>query len=266
MGTATLKRRRIASSLARMMFAASASAALAVTNATVARAQVAESDFVLIQPGTFRMSDADNGTVHTVTLTKRFWMQKTEVTQAQWMAVMGSNPSHFKACGPTCPVESVGFNDAQTFIAQLNRRSSGKNYRLPTEAEWEYAARAGTTGDFGTPGAVTLGGWIGRNSGGTTHPVGRLRPNAWGLYDMVGNVWEWVFDWYADYPEWPVTDPTGPLFGYRHVFRGGAWSDSVSGARSAARTNASADTRDSRCGFRLAKTAQNMKAIFGTLH
>jgi formylglycine-generating enzyme required for sulfatase activity len=232
-------------------------AAIAARVPEAAGAQVADSDFVFIRPGTFQMGDAREGPVHEVTLTHGFWMQKTEVTQAQWMAVMGSNPSYFKACGRACPVDNVGYQDAQQFIATLNARS-GKHYRLPTEAEWEYAARAGTTGDFGTPGPVTSGGWITDNSGNTTHPVGRLRPNAWGLYDMEGNVWEWVNDWYGPYPSGPVTDPAGPASGYYRVLRGGSWDSNAADARSAFRfakpDNAPPAGYHFR-GFRLARSA-----------
>lgn len=219
-----------------------------------ARAQLADSDFVFVQPGTFQMGDSAWGPIHAVTIAHALWMQKTEVTQAQWTAVMGRNPSHFKDCGATCPVESVSYDDVQTFIAKLNGRS-GKRYRLPTEAEWEYAARAGSTGDFGPPGAVTTSGWMIDNSGGTTHPARGLRPNAWGLYDMVGNVWEWVSDWYAPYRAGPVTDPTGPPTGKTRVLRGGSWHSSASTSTSAVRGDYPPDSGGMHDGFRLARTA-----------
>jgi formylglycine-generating enzyme required for sulfatase activity len=199
-----------------------------------ALAQVPDAEFVLIQPGTFQMGDTDNGPVHKVTLTKPFLIQKTEVTQKQWAAVMRNNPSYFQPCGASCPVDNVSYEDVQKFIAALNARS-GKKYRLPTEAEWEYAARAGTTSDYGTPGPVTLGAWIEDNSENTTHPVGKLRPNAWGLYDMEGNVWEWVNDWAAPYSSSAVTDPTGPASGDRRVLRGGSWLHDARAACSATR-------------------------------
>jgi hypothetical protein len=177
-------------------------------------------DFVHVQRGTFQMGDATSKIA--VTLTHGFWMQKTEVTQAQWQAVTGSNPSYHTDC-PTCPVENVGYPDVQAFIAKINDLSPGKKYRLPTEAEWEYAARAGTTGDYGVPGPVTAGGWIVENSGGTTHPVGKLRPNAWGLYDMEGNVSEWVSGWASgERPKGPLTDPTGPASSCCRLYRGGS--------------------------------------------
>ncbi len=213
-----------------------------------------DSEFVLIQPGTFQMGDAENGPAHAVTLTHSYWMQRALVTQAQWAAVMGSNPSNFKACGSTCPVENVSYDDVQAFIVQLNERTPGKKYRLPTEAEWEYAARAGTTGEYGVPGAVTDGGWIADNSGGTTHPVGVLRPNAWGLYDMEGNIWEWVYDWYAPYTAIPSTNPTGPTAGTRRVLRGGAWYGDAASARSTSRDIDPPVIRFNGGGFRLART------------
>ena len=160
---------------------------------------------------------------HGVRISEGFWMGKYEVTQGEWEAVMGSNPSYFESCGARCPVESVSWNDVQGFIAELNARESGKGnrYRLPTEAEWEYAARAGTTGArHGVLGSIA---WYEDNSGGRTHPVGQKRANAWGLHDMLGNVWEWTADWYGDYPSGLVTDPRGPSTGSDRVFRGGSW-------------------------------------------
>jgi formylglycine-generating enzyme required for sulfatase activity len=136
-------------------------------------------------------------------------MQKTEVTQAQWAAVWGSNPSFFRQCGGNCPVESVSWEQVQTFLSQLNSLSPGITYRLPTEAEWEYAARATTTGDrYGT---LTDIAWYVGNSSGKTHAVAGKQPNLWGLYDMIGNVAEWVQDWFGPYPSTAVVDPTGPV-------------------------------------------------------
>jgi formylglycine-generating enzyme required for sulfatase activity len=219
----------------------------------MALTQVSDAEFVLIEPGTFQMGDSDNGPIHQVTLTKPFWIQKTEVTQRQWAAVMRSKPSHFQQCGASCPVERVSYADVQEFIAKLNARSK-KKYRLPTEAEWEYAARAGTTADYGTPGPVTRGGWTYDNSEYTTHPVGKLRPNAWGLYDMEGNVWEWVNDWKAPYPSDPTTDPAGPVSGDRRVLRGGSWVDDARAACSATRFSDFPDQAHRSYGFRLART------------
>lgn len=229
-----------------------------------------DKNFVLIASGTFQMGDSSDGPVHSVTLTHPFWMQETEVTQSQWQTVMGTNPSEHKDC-PACPVDSVNYSDVQAFIGRLNTQP-GKQYRLPTEAEWEYAARAGTMSDYGTPGDVTLGGWIQANSGGQTHPVGTLRPNAWGLFDMEGNVWEWVNDWYGPYPSNPIADPAGapkittnpdptggglwlwPSGGQGRVLRGGSWLSNANEARSASRLNGPPLPRYNGVGFRLART------------
>jgi formylglycine-generating enzyme required for sulfatase activity len=165
--------------------------------------------------------------VHRVTISYGFYMGKYEVTQAQWQKVMGNNPSYFKNCGDNCPVESVSWDDAREFVKELNQMNDGYTYRLPTEAEWEYACRAGTTEDYaGNRGAM---GWYEKNSGYKTHAVGQLPPNAFGLYDMQGNVYEWCEDWYHDSYNGAPTDGSAWLSGgeqkYR-VARGGAF-DSV---------------------------------------
>ena len=177
-----------------------------------------------------------------VRISRGFWMGKYEVTQAQWEAVMGSNPSRFKNCGGDCPVEEVSWNDVQEFIRRLNARSGGGKYRLPTEAEWEYAARAGTTTDT-YAGDITqrdgndpvLDGiaWYYENSGSRTHPVGGKSPNGFRLHDMLGNVQEWVGDWKGGYPGGAVTDPVGPESGSYRVARGGSWFFSAGICRSA---------------------------------
>ncbi len=216
-----------------------------------------DSNFVLLPPGTFTMGNYEYRAEHEVTLTHSFWMQKTEVTQAQWIAVMHKNPSKFAVCGPNCPVENVSYADVQLFIAALNKQSPDKHYRLPTEAEWEYAARAGTTGWYGTPGDERLGGWTKNNSLGTTHRVGELQPNSWGLYDMQGNVWEWVSDWYySPYPPGPATDPTGPATGTSRVVRGGAWDNDAVDTRTFTRAYKLPTGADYNkgFGFRLART------------
>ena len=188
-------------------------------------------EFVLIEPGTFQMGSRsgeagrhDDEVRHQVTLSQAYYLGKYEVTQGQWAAVMGDNPSRFSNCGRTCPVEHVSWDDVQEFIRELNRREGANVYRLPTEAEWEYAARAGTQTayHFGTA-ANRLGqyGWYQDNSGDQTHPVGGKRPNGWGLYDMLGNVWEWVADWYGAYPRGAVTDPRGPSTGASGCFAAG---------------------------------------------
>jgi formylglycine-generating enzyme required for sulfatase activity len=186
-------------------------------------------EFVRIPPGEFMMGcslgnrncDGDEKPAHLVRLTKGFEMGIYEVTQAQWESVMGSNPSHFR--GANLPVEQVSWNDAQEFLQKLNTLGDGYQYRLPTEAEWEYAARAGTM--TLVPGSLDAVAWYSQNSGSQTHPVGQKQPNPWGLYDMIGNVWEWVQDWYDPdyYQSAPATDPAGPSSGQNRSLRGGSW-------------------------------------------
>lgn len=192
-----------------------------------------EIEFVNIPPGSFMMGSTkeDNEKpVHKVIISKGFQMSKTEITQAQWETVMGSNPSFFKNC-QQCPVEYVSWNDAQQFITKLNGQNDGYKYRLPTEAEWEYACRAGTTGDYA--GSLDEMAWYGEKSDDKTHPVGTKQPNAWGLYDMHGNVMEWVQDRYDEdyYAKSPMTDPAGPDSGSFRTTRGGGWRNTVGGAR-----------------------------------
>ena len=191
---------------------------------------------------------------HNVRISQGFWMGKYEVTQGEWGAVMGTNPSGFPECGARCPVERVSWDDVQEFIRTLNQResASGYVYRLPTEAEWEYAARAGTTG--ARHGELDSIAWYRDNSGRTTHPVGQKRANAWGLHDMLGNVWEWVADWHAAYPSGAVTDPRGTGTGTARVIRGLGWSISATSVRSAYRVSTSADARSRELGFRLVRT------------
>jgi formylglycine-generating enzyme required for sulfatase activity len=180
-------------------------------------------EFVRIPAGEFEMgsNDADAGEkpAHRVGISRPFEIGKYEVTQAQWEAVMITNPSYFK--DPSRPVESVSWEDAQRFLNALNDKKDGYRYRLPTEAEWEYAARAGATA--GPTGNLDAVAWYQPNAGAQTHPVGQRKPNAWGLYDMLGNVWEWCADWYGAYPAALVMDPIGPSHGTGHVVRGGSW-------------------------------------------
>src|SRR5215468_6491231 len=183
-------------------------------------------DFVKISPGEFMMGcsvgdidcNDDERPSHRVQITKNFEIGKYEVTQAQWQAVMGSNPSTIK--GDDHPVETISKNDAQDFLNKLNERNDGYHYRLPTEAEWEYAARAGTTEPYA--GRLDEIAWYAGNSEDETHPVGKKKPNAWGLYDMQGNVRELVADVYNAnyYSNSPDTDPTGPPPGQRGFFGG----------------------------------------------
>jgi formylglycine-generating enzyme required for sulfatase activity len=190
-------------------------------------------EFALIPAGEFLMgSDKgkdpeahdDETPLHRVTISRPFYLGKYAVTQAQWEAVMGSNPSYFK--GRSNPVETVSWDDVQKFIWSLNIQEGNGCYRLPTEAEWEYACRAGTTGVYSygdDAGSLGHYAWYAGNSGKKPHPVGQKEPNAWGLYDMHGNVWEWVQDWYDDYSSASVTDPKGPASGSYRVLRGGGW-------------------------------------------
>lgn len=220
-------------------------------------------EFVLIPAGSFTMgadknferAEDDETPPHRVTISRPFYLGKYEVTQAQWVAVMGSNPSKFK--GRSHPVEQVSWDDAQAFVQRLNQKEGHDRYRLPTEAEWEYAARAGTTSTyhFGDD-ASQLGryAWYDKNSGETTHPVGQKEPNAWGLYDMHGNVWEWVQDWYGEnyYRNSPSTDPRGPSSGSYRVDRGGSWGDDAAYCRAAYRSSLSPANRYGSLGVRLA--------------
>ena len=165
-------------------------------------------------------------TQHKVTLTGGFWLAKTPVTQKQWKSVMGNNPSRFK--GETLPVESVSWNKAQQFCQKTG-------LQLPTEAQWEYACRAGSSGSHSGTGRLDEMGWHCGNSEGQTHPVAQKKANAWGFYDMHGNVEEWCADWFGGYPRNRVTDPTGPASGKRRVLRGGGCWNLQPDCRSAAR-------------------------------
>jgi formylglycine-generating enzyme required for sulfatase activity len=221
-----------------------------------------------VKPGEFTMGsppDEPNrnkaeGPPRRVTLTTGFWLGKTEVTQSQYEAVDGANPSRFTDAGKDAPVERVSWLDAMAWCKKLTARERGAGrlpkgyaYTLPTEAQWEYACRAGTIGDYaGNPDAMA---WHDRNSGETTHLVGRKEPNAWGFHDMSGNVLEWCLDWYGDYPRGAETDPAGPDSGYFRMARGGSWRMKIEVGRSAARAGGSPARRDYTLGFRLALTA-----------
>jgi len=203
-----------------------------------------------IRPGTFIMG-SDNGgdeLTHKVTLTKPFYLGKYEVTQEQWERVMGSNPSTFKDAKN--PVGNVSWNDCQEFVDKLQKAVPGQMFRLPTEAEWEYACKAGTTRDYA--GDLDDMAWYSSNSGNRTHPVGEMKPNAWGLYDMHGNVCEWCADWSGDYPATAVDDPRGPSSGLVRVLRGGGWSSLANDCRVAYRNGSLSTYRGSGCGFRVA--------------
>jgi formylglycine-generating enzyme required for sulfatase activity len=217
-------------------------------------------NMVCIQPGTFQPGvftlgsptnelgrESTEEPQTTVTISRGFLMGKYEVTQKEYQAVMGSNPSYFTG-NPNLPVDSVSWNDATSYCVRLTqqKRAAGRIltncvYRLPTEAEWEYVCRAGTTtrfsyGDDLTYASLASYAWYSDNSGGTTHPVGQKLPNPWSLYDMHGNVWEWCQDWWSDtYPGGSVVDPHGPAMGSYHVIRSGRWGRSAEVCRSASR-------------------------------
>jgi formylglycine-generating enzyme required for sulfatase activity len=214
-------------------------------------------EFVEVSPGRFRMGDArgreDERPVHTVSLPRPVYLSRTEVTQEQWQAVMGSNPSHFR--GPNLPVEQVSWTDCQAFLDRLSRRVPGRTFRLPTEAEWEYACRAGSPGSYSfgdDPARLGEHAWFAGNADGATHPVAQKRPNDWGLCDMHGNVWEWCQDWYGAYSGGRQTNPRGPSQGEKRVLRGGAWSYHAEGCRCAFRRAVSPETRSKFFGFRVA--------------
>lgn len=229
--------------------------------------------FRLVPAGAFPMGspadeqgrDGDEGPVHPVTISRDFYLGIYEVTQAQWEAIMGENPSVFQHTEDHLqhPVESVSWSDCQVFIDKLNRLGAGR-FRLPTEAEWEYACRAGTTsrfywGDDPKEYLVNEYGWVNSRSFATTHPVGQKKPNAWGLYDMNGNVWEWCQDWYGPYPEGPQTNPTGPSEGKGRVFRGGSWYDFPVSQRSANRHRHGTERGYTAIGLRLVWEEGKMK-------
>jgi len=186
---------------------------------------------------------------HEVTLTKPFYMGKYEVTQEQWFEIMGENPSREK--GRKLPVTNVSWNECQDFIKKLNAKTNG-GYRLPTEAEWEYSCRAGTSTAYSYGDKLTRS--DANIDGDSTKAVGSYEPNAFGLYDMHGNVWEWCEDWYAKYPTGVVTDPKGPATGEKRVLRGGSFVNDESEARSSGRDLISPTYRIGSFGFRLART------------
>jgi sulfatase modifying factor 1 len=225
--------------------------------------------FRWIKPGVFMMGSPedeperyDDEILHEVTLTRGFWLGETACTQALWEAVMGENPSDFK--GSNRPVENVSWDDAQEFIKKINSKKDDLNLRLPTEAEWEYACRAGTTtpfyfGENITPDQVNYDGdypYAGGKKGkyrGETVEVKSLPCNGWGLYEIHGNVWEWCADWYGDYPSEPVVYPSGPDRGDGRVLRGGSWLNLGRDVRSAYRFDYGPFYYDNDTGFRLAR-------------
>jgi len=229
--------------------------------------------FVRVSAGSFTMGtplgveDREAEEVpHRVTLTRTVYLGQFEVTQRQWAGVMGENPSHFQACGGGCPVERVSSLDIQAFIERLATQT-GARFRLPTEAEWAYACRAGTatpyaTGDPLTTDQANFNGTF-PNPGApvgdyrkTTTPVGSFPPNAWGLYDMHGNVWEWTEDEHCPYPDRPVTDPVGRCAAETRVIRGGSWYFDANSARCGLRYDHRPQDSGFSLGFRLARDAK----------
>ncbi len=214
-------------------------------------------ELMCIPEGTFKMgslridSYENDMPRHEVTLTNPFYMAKYAVTQEQWRVVMGNNLSYFK--GVKLPVNQISWNDAKEFIKKLNAKMDG-GYRLPTEAEWEYACRAGTTSEY------SFGDYIKPKNAnydesniGKPVAVGNYKPNDFGLYDMHGNVWEWCEDWYGGYPGWPVEDPKGPAGGQYRVLRGGSFAVNSSRARSSSRIICAPAIRIHVNGFRLVR-------------
>lgn len=232
--------------------------------------RICDAAFVYIAPGTFIMGSPEHEpgrvsdeTLHEVTLTRGYSIQATPVTQGQWKDEMGSNPSGFPQGGQDCPVERVSWNDCQEFIRKLNKKGE-YSYRLPTEAEWEYACRAGAGTSFFN-GEITKKlfwrrdpcldaiGWYCGNSGKKTHPVAEKKPNAWGLFDLHGNVCEWCQDWYGKFAARPQADPSGAAFGSGCVVRGGSWSSESRNCRSASRLSLAPNLRSDCVGFRLVR-------------
>jgi formylglycine-generating enzyme required for sulfatase activity len=228
---------------------------------------------VLIPKGTFLMGwpikeegRSNEEVQHQVIITEDYYLGVTEVTQGQYEKVIGSNPSEFqkqfmrKSVSSMHPVEQVSWEDAAEFCKTLSdlpeEKQAGRVYRLPTEAQWEYACRAGSKTAFGFgESSKSLGdyAWFGEHIKGQTHPVGKKKANAWGLYDMHGNVSEWCSDWYGDYPKGAVSDPFGPLKGSDRVNRGGSFGNIATLCRSASRSGFDPSSyRDHDIGFRVA--------------
>lgn len=229
----------------------------------VGRKRNIEPAMVYVQGGSFEMGgsgESDGKPIHSVYLNS-YYIGKYEVTQAQWKAVMGNNPSEYKGC-PTCPVNKVSWYDVQDYLQKLNTLT-GKNYRLPTEAEWEYAARGGNKSEgyiySGSDNLESVA-WYNENSNYQAHPVGQKKPNELGIYDMTGSEAEWCSDWYNEnhdansnyYKNSPKENPKGPNSGYAKVVRGGSWRDYDRGSRVAYRGLNRPDDKDyPDYGFRL---------------
>ncbi|MFA5648214.1 MAG: formylglycine-generating enzyme family protein [Bacteroidales bacterium] len=223
-----------------------------------------EGQLVFVKGGTFKMGDLsgdgsrEETPVHQVTVND-FYMGKFEVTQSQWESIMGSNPSHFNGC-PNCPVERVSWIDVQEFLVKLNELT-GKSYRLPTEAEWEYAAKGGSKSRgflYSGKNNVNFVAWYSGNSGNKTNPVGQKEPNELGIYDMSGNVWEWVNDWFNYYTETPKDNPTGPDNGDGRIVKGGSWFGHAGGNRVSCRGSDEPVNKRSYIGFRIVVSAADL--------
>jgi len=226
-------------------------------------------EFVWISPGRFQMgsspaepADVRPAPIHNVEITRGFYLARYEVTQAQWQRVMGVNPSQFQQCGPRCPIETVTWYEVQDFLRQLSEITNAGPFRLPTEAEWEYACRAGTETPFSTGETLTTtqANFDGRMAylegsegtfRGTPTPVGSFLPNPWGLYDMHGNVWEWTSDEYCPYATETVQDPIGRCASGLKNIRGGSWYFSASSARCGRRYTHAPSDRGFSIGFRV---------------
>ena len=219
-------------------------------------------NMVTITGGSFEMGCSDGDSEcsdeetpqHTVTLSS-FKISAYEITQGQWMAVMGDNPSEIKTCGTDCPVDAVSWDDVQDFIDALNSKT-GLSYRLPTEAEWEYAARAGTSTKYycgNDESCLDTIAWYQGSADAQPHPVGLKAPNAWGLYDTSGNVWEFVSDWYDEdyYADSPAADPPGPSSGPGRIRRGGGWYYNAYSCRVSKRSYSYQENPGAGEGFRL---------------
>jgi len=212
--------------------------------------------FAHVTGGCYKMGDtfgdgADNEKPPHDVCVGDFNIAKMKITQGQWRKVMGSNPSFFRSCGDECPVENVSWNDVQEFISRLNRQSNAE-YRLPTEAEWEYACRSGGKSEkFCGGNDVMTVAWYFSTSGNHTQPVGGKRPNGLGLYDMSGNVWEWVSDWYGEKFSSIKDNPQGPSSGSSRVIRGGGWFMLPRNVRASVRSSLPPDMHTYDIGFRL---------------
>lgn len=225
------------------------------TRTSIKLVPIAAGSFTMGSPASETGRQPDEGPQTRVTLTKDFFLGATDVTQAQWNGVMANNPSKFK--GDELPVESLSWDEAIAFCRKLTERerAAGRlpaewEFTLPTEAQWEYACRAGTTGEYA--GDLDTMAWYANTSEGKTHPVGQKKANAWGLFDMHGNVWQWCLDWYGTYPGGAVTDPVSPATGRIHVHRGGGWTTGAVRCRSAFRHYFGTDVRFiHRVGLRL---------------